>query len=76
MAQQFADPHSNTAAALDDNGTATGPDSGVVLETVAQPAAILLMREKEGYYDEGEIVVDPFRLNVVIVASGHPRSQS
>jgi hypothetical protein len=35
---------------------------GVVLETTAPADAILLVREDEAYYDEGEIVVDPFRL--------------
>jgi hypothetical protein len=39
----------------------------VVLETVAPADAILLVREEENYYDEGEIVVDPFRLGQVKV---------
>ena len=37
----------------------------MVLTTVAPSAAILLRREPEGYYDEGEIVVDPFRLGTI-----------
>jgi hypothetical protein len=40
---------------------------GVVLETLAQPDAVLLLREDENYYDEGEIVIDPFRLGKVTV---------
>jgi hypothetical protein len=37
-----------------------GPfEDGVVLRTVARPEAILLVREVEGHYDEGEVVVDP-----------------
>lgn len=42
---------------------------GVVLMTVATPDAVLLDRERDsdGYNDEGEIVVDPFRLGRVSV---------
>ena len=42
-------------------------EGGVVLTTVAPPAAILLIREDEDYYDEGEVVVDPFALGHVEV---------
>lgn len=45
--------------------TATG---AVILETVASPDAILLVRKREKYYDEAEVVVDPFRLSRVGVA--------
>ena len=46
----------------------TGPAyGGVVLQTEAPPEAILLVRPPEGYYDEGEVVVDPFALNAVKV---------
>jgi len=38
---------------------------GVVLEALAPPRAILLIRKPEDYYDEGEVVVDPFRLGKV-----------
>jgi hypothetical protein len=41
---------------------------GVILETIAPSEAILLIREAEDYYDEGEVVVDPFRLGAVSVA--------
>lgn len=41
------------------------PPGGVVLRTVAPPEAILLVREPEDYYDEGEVVVDPFALSKV-----------
>ena len=37
----------------------------VLLETLAPPEAILLIRKPEDYYDEGEVVVDPFRLGKV-----------
>jgi hypothetical protein len=37
----------------------------VVLQTLAPPKAILLIRKPEDYYDEGEVVVDPFRLGKV-----------
>ena len=43
------------------------PSTGVVLETVAPPNAILLVREQDGYYDEGEVVVDPFKLSRIKV---------
>ncbi|BCH10443.1 hypothetical protein MesoLj131c_47010 [Mesorhizobium sp. 131-3-5] len=38
---------------------------GVLLETIAPATAVLLRREIEGYYDEGEVVVDPYRLDRV-----------
>jgi hypothetical protein len=59
IARQFAQnsvPHStNTAMGL----------HGVVLRTRALPSAILMIREAEGYSDEGEVVVDPYRLSKV-----------
>lgn len=39
--------------------------NGVVFETLAPPDAILLIRKPEDHYDEGEVVVDPFRLKRV-----------
>ena len=46
----------------------TGPAYGsVVLQTEAPPEAILLVRPPEGFYDECEVVVDPFALNAVKV---------
>lgn len=44
-----------------------GSEGAVVLETLAAPGTIHLRREEEGYYDEGEIVVDPYRLGKVQV---------
>ncbi|ESY72790.1 hypothetical protein X743_14870 [Mesorhizobium sp. LNHC252B00] len=38
---------------------------GVLLETFAPARAVLLVREIEGYYDEGEVVVDPYQLGPV-----------
>jgi hypothetical protein len=40
-------------------------DGGVILKTVAPPEAVLLIRKPEDYYDEGEVVVDPFRLSKI-----------
>ena len=40
---------------------------GVILKTRAPGKAILLVRRPEDYYDEGEVVVDPFRLGQVEV---------
>lgn len=46
---------------------------GVVLETVAPPEAILLVRGNPDteYYDEGEVIVDPFLLGAVTVVERH-----
>lgn len=44
----------------------------VVLETTAPSEAILLVREDENYYDEGEVVVDPFKLSRVRVVERLP----
>jgi hypothetical protein len=40
---------------------------GVLMTTPAPPEAILLVRQPEDYYDEGEVVVDPFRLGKIEV---------
>lgn len=40
---------------------------GVILKTVAAPGTVHLRREPEDYYDEGEVVVDPYRLGRVEV---------
>ena len=48
-------------------------DSGVVLETLAPPTAVLVEREEtDGYYSEGEVVVDPFKLSTVAVVERLP----
>jgi hypothetical protein len=38
-----------------------------ILSTEALASAILLRRDPEDYFDEGEVVVDPFRIGVVTV---------
>ena len=43
------------------------PGGAVLLETVAPPAAILLVREPENCYDEGEVVVNPLKLRLIRV---------
>jgi hypothetical protein len=35
---------------------------GVIVQTLAPPEAILLIRKPEKYYDEEEVIVGPFRL--------------
>jgi hypothetical protein len=53
-----------------DSAKASGDvdSTGVVLQTTAPPEAILLVRDPSpDYYDEGEVVVDPFRLNAISV---------
>jgi hypothetical protein len=70
VARRFAERHAMAEAELG----AVAPElarqlgGGVVLEALAPAEAILLMREVEDYYDEGEIVVDPFKLGAVTVA--------
>jgi hypothetical protein len=71
VAQRFADNHSESAARLAASTTYARPTAqfiGVVLETVAPSSAILLIRQPEDWFDEGEIVVDPFALNSVQLA--------
>lgn len=41
----------------------------VLLETRAEPGAVHLRREDEDYYDEAEVVVDPYRLGRVRVVA-------
>ena len=73
IAQRFADQHSEAATQLAASPYHTEPPdhlAGIVLTTVAPPEAILLQREEEGYYDEGEVVVDPFRLGAIDIDRG------
>jgi hypothetical protein len=72
IARRFADPHTEQLRALLERGVPMDAalSSGIVLETTAPPDAIMLVREAEGYYDESEVVVDPFRLGAVRVAEG------
>ena len=42
-------------------------NDGVILQTLAPPEVVLLIRQPEKYYDEGEVVVDPFRLDKVAI---------
>lgn len=47
-------------------------NGGVILQTDAPAAAVLHARAAEGYYDEGEVVVDPFKLGRVAVMERLP----
>jgi len=40
---------------------------GVILQTLAPPEAIMLIRQPEDYYDEEEVVADPFLLGKINV---------
>ena len=44
----------------------------VVLTTTVPAEAILLRRDRDGFYDEDEVVVDPYLLGVVIETERHP----
>lgn len=48
------------------------PSGGIVLETVAPPEAVLLARKPEAYYDEFEVVVDPYKLGKATVRERLP----
>jgi hypothetical protein len=39
----------------------------MILQTLAPPEAIMKIRPPEKYYDEGEVIVDPFRLGKIKV---------
>jgi len=55
VAERFAEQHRN-------------PDGAVLLETVADPSAMLFIREHiEGYYEEEEYILDPYKLTQVKV---------
>jgi hypothetical protein len=69
IAEKFADRHSEAAKRLAASKLSIAPnDYGIVLETVAPSWAILLVREEEGYYDEGEVVVDPYGLSTITIS--------
>lgn len=72
VAQSFADAHDERvrlAATLGVGIERPSDHEGIVLETTATQDMIFTMREAEvGYYDEGEVIVDPFRLDRVIIA--------
>src|SRR4051812_11199636 len=55
VARKFAEPWTTTSV------------GAVVLRTAAPAQAVLLIRSAEGWYDEAEVVVDPFALGVVEV---------
>jgi hypothetical protein len=60
IAEQFADQARH------------GLTGSVLLETMAQPGSVHLRREDEGYYDESEVVVDPYRLGRVRILARLP----
>lgn len=60
IAEQFADQ------------ARQGSTGSVLLETLAQSGSVHLRREDEGYYDENEIVIDPYRLGKVRVVAKFP----
>jgi hypothetical protein len=61
-ARMFAEHWSQPMPANLDTGF-----QGVVLRTLAPCDAVLLIRQPEDYYDEGEVVVDPFGLGEIEV---------
>jgi len=59
-----------TAQSFAKHWSQSAPDDasrGLILKTLAPPEAVMLIRQPEDYYDEGEVVVDPFRLSKINV---------
>jgi hypothetical protein len=63
----MAEQHHDAAAPSKFSAAFARETEGVVLGILAPAEAILLLREEEGYYDEGEVVVDPFKIGPVTV---------
>ena len=73
IARQFAANCYQAALDLRESGHAGPPDfTGVVLRTLAPPETIFLVRETGDGVDEGEVMVDPFRLGAITVAERLP----
>jgi hypothetical protein len=73
-ARSFAENWTRSAQNLKDMGAEhwtrfalKKDDWGIVLKTLAPPEAVLLIRKPEDYHDEGEVVVDPYRLGKIDV---------
>jgi hypothetical protein len=49
---------------------------GAVLRTLAPSDAIMLIRQPEDYYDEGEVVVNPFRFGKVELVERHEAEEA
>lgn len=56
-------------------GSQAAPGGSVILEATAPAEAIHLRRENENYYDEGEVVVDPYKIGRVIVCERLPYAE-
>jgi hypothetical protein len=70
-ATAFAQQHADVNEALRGNPlfASLAGRRAVILSTIAPPESILVRREREGHFDEGEVVVDPYRLGRVCVAT-------
>jgi hypothetical protein len=67
-ATTFAQQHASVNEALKGNPMFDlARRRAVILSTIAPPESILLRREREGYFDEDEVVVDPYRLGRVSI---------
>jgi hypothetical protein len=83
IARKFAEHWAQPVPVIEGADPILGVFEGVVLKTLAPRGAILMVRKPgeyydEGEYDEGEVVVDPFRLGKIEVIERHrsatPRS--
>ena len=52
-----------------------GSGGALLLETVVEPGTVHLKREDKGYYDESEVVVDPYRLGKIRVLARLPSAR-
>jgi hypothetical protein len=73
IAREFAMKNKITPLG-DGSGTFTRGVDGVVLRTLAPASAILLVRKREDYYDEDEVVVDPYKLSTIEMIERLPAS--
>jgi hypothetical protein len=71
VARKFAEGETMPAKSLRGTApTALSRDCALrsrILQTLAPPEAILFIRKPENYYDEEEVIVDPFRLGKIKV---------
>ena len=71
VARKFADKNKRPQLGEGSCPITHGVD-GIVLRAVAPATAILLIREREDYYDEDEVVVDPYQLEKIEIIERLP----
>jgi hypothetical protein len=74
MARNFA--RRNTIPPLGEGGVLAQGFDGAVLRTMAPASAILLVIKREDYYDEDEVVVDPYKLSKIEMIERFPATEA